>query len=115
MGYSMNEMNENIKSKQIYRQSLNYEDAVLLTKIRDISIWRDTNTKAYESGVLTLAMLLPKDLRGSALGWWKHGTGHEDLSMDGKKDFDDLFLYIMNLLEDNNICFPKVRYHEGVL
>jgi len=108
-------MNDNIKSKQIYRQSLNYEDAVLLTKIRDISLWRDTNIKAYESGVLTLTMLLPQDLREMARDHWKHTTIYENLSNDGKAEFDDLFLFILNLLETNNICFPKVKYHEGML
>ena len=108
-------MNNNEKSKLIYRQSLNYEDAVLLTKIRDISLWRDTNTKTYESGVLTLTMLLPKDLRQKTREYWKHDTIYENLSSDGKAEFDELFLFILNLLEDHNICFPKVKYHEGIL
>lgn len=108
-------MNSNESSKQIYRQSLNYEDAVLLTKIRDISLWRDTNTKAYESGVLTLMMLLPRDLREKTRGWWKHETIYENLSNKGKAEFDELLLFMLNLLEDHNICFPKVRYHEGIL
>jgi len=110
MDFSTNE-----KSKRIYRSSLNYEEAVLLAKIREISLWRDTNSKAYQSGVQTLALLLPSFLRQKTLGWWKHGTVHEDLSGDGKVDFDDLFVYILKLLEDHDICFPKVRYHEGVV
>ena len=100
-------------SKRIYRQPLNYENGVLLPKIRDISLWRDTNIKAYESGVITLALLLPKDIRTTALKWWKHGTSHEDLTMDGKIDFDDMFVKILQLLEDNNICFPKISYEVG--
>ena len=100
-------------SKRIYRQPLNYENGVLLAKIRDISLWRDTNIKAYESGVMTLALLLPHDLRKKALGFWDHGTIHEDLTMDGKKDFDDLFVFELELLENNNICFPKISYEVG--
>lgn len=100
-------------SKRIYRQPLNYENGVLLAKIRDIGLWRDTNIKAYESGVLTLALLLPKELRKSSLEWWKHGTGHEDLTMDGKKDFDDLFVFILQELENHNMCFPKISYEVG--
>ena len=104
-------------SKRIYRQPLNYENGVLLPKIRDISLWRDTNIKAYESGVITLALLLPSDIRTVALAWWKkikdHGTDHEDLTMDGKIDFDDLFVKILQLLEENNICFPKISYEVG--
>ena len=101
--------------KRVFRQSLNYENGVLLPKIREVSQWRDVNVKAYQSGVITLSMLIPKDLRKSCLEWWKHGTGHEDLTGDGKKDFDDYFVYILQLLEEHNICFPQVKFHEGVL
>lgn len=107
-------MNET-ENKRVYRQSLNYENGVLLSKIRDISLWRDTDIKAYESGVNTLSLLLPEQLRQQALKFWEHGTIHEDLTMDGKKNFDDMFVYILKLLEDHNICFPKIKYHEGVL
>jgi len=100
-------------SKRVYRQPLNYENGVILKKITDISLWRDTNIKAYESGVQTLAMLLPKELRDQAFTFWNKGTAMEDLTMDGKKDFDDYFVYILKLLEDNNICFPKISYSIG--
>ena len=100
-------------SKRIYRQPINYENAVLLTKIRDISLWRDTNIKAYESGVLTLALLLPKELRKEALMFWKKGSVHEDLTNDGKKNFDDFMVYILEILEDYNICFPKITFIKG--
>ena len=112
-GCSMNDIDTS--SKQSYIQPLNYENGVLLPKIRDISLWRDTNDKAFQSGVMTLALLLPKDLRKESLGFWDHGTIHEDLTMDGKKDFDDLFVFILQLLENNNICFPKLSFHEGIL
>ena len=108
---------EDTGSKRIYRQPLNYENGVILPKIRDISLWRDTNIKAYESGVNTLALLLPTDIRKVALSWWndtkEHGTSHEDLTMDGKIDFDDYFVKILQLLEENNICFPKLSFKEG--
>ena len=100
-------------SKRIYRQPLNYENGVILPKIRDISFWRDTDIKTYESGIITLVLLLPKDIRKNVLAFWKHGTGHEDLTGDGKKDFDDLFVYILEKLEDSNICFPKISFQVG--
>ena len=75
MGFSTSETE--LGSKRIYRQPLNYENGVLLAKIRDISLWRDTDIKAFESGVITLALLLPKDLRQSALEFWNFGTVHE--------------------------------------
>jgi len=100
-------------SKRIYRNPLNYENGVLLPKIKDISFWRDTNIKAYESGVITLALLLPKELRKSALSFFGNDTAKEDLTNDGKKDFDDLLVFILQLLEDNNICFPKITYDVG--
>ena len=106
-------MNEPTDSKRIYRQPLNYENGILLQKIREISMWRDTNIKAYESGVQTLALLLPKELRKEALGFFSNNTVREDLTMDGKKDFDDYLVYILELLEDHNICFPKISYDIG--
>lgn len=116
MGFSMNKDEDR---KRVYRQPLNYENGVILPKIRDISLWRDTNIKAYESGVLTLALLLPHELRTKTLTYWRkdddHHTAFEDLTMAGKIDFDDLFVYILKILEDNNICFPKISYHEGRL
>ena len=56
-------MNEERESKRIYRQPLNYENGVLLPLIRDIAYWRVNNPKAYENGIQTLMLLLPKDLR----------------------------------------------------
>lgn len=112
MGCSMPDDLE-IDSKRIFRQPLNYENGVILKKIIDISLWRDTDLKAYESGVQTLALLLPKDLRKQALVFWNNDTVKEDLTMDGKKDFDDYFVHILELLEDHNIAFPKIRYEVG--
>jgi hypothetical protein len=100
-------------SKRIYRQPLNYENGVLLPKIKDISFWRDTNIKAYESGVITLALLLPKELRKKALESIEGDTSKEDLTDNGKKYFDNLFVFILQLLEDYNICFPKITYDVG--
>ena len=98
-----------------YTQPLSYENGVLLPKIRDISLWRDTDDKAYESGVMTLSLLLPKELRAKALDFCKGNTITEDLTGDGKRDFDDLFVYVLQLLEDYNICFPKLTFKEGKL
>lgn len=107
MGFSASD------SKRIYRQPLNYENGVLLPLIRDIAYWRVSNPKAYENGIQTLCILLPDDLRKQALRFWNRGTIHEDLTDDGKKDFDDLFVYVLQLLEEHNICFPKLSYKEG--
>jgi len=74
-----------------------------------------TDGEACQKGVMTLALLLPKELRKKALEFWDHGAVHQDLTMNGRKDFDDLFVYILELLEDHNICFPKISYHEGTL
>jgi hypothetical protein len=102
-------------TKRVYRQPLNYENGVLLPLIRDIAYWRVMNPKSFENGIQTLCIMLPKTLRNQALKFWNRGTTHEDLTMDGKKDFDDLLVYVLELLEDNNICFPKLSYQEGIL
>jgi len=101
------------ESKRVYRQPLNYENGVLLPLIRDIAYWRVTSPKACQSGIQTLCLLLPKELRKQALGFWNRGSIYEDLTGDGKKDFDDLLVYVLELLEDNNICYPKISYDLG--
>ena len=102
-------------TKRIYKQPLNYENGVLLPLVRDIAYWRVMNPKACQSGIQTLCLMLPKDLRNQALKFWNKGTIYEDLTGDGKKDFDDLLVYILELLEKNNICFPKLSFHTGEL
>ena len=74
---------------------------------------RAGNPKAFQSNVQSLALILPKDLRKQAFTFWKDDTTRQDLTMDGKKDFDDYFVYILQLLEDYNICFPKISYVQG--
>ena len=100
-------------SKKIFRQPINYENGVLLPKIKDISLWRDTNIKAYESGVITMAILLPKELREKALDFLGNDTTAEDLTKDGKQNFDRAFVFILELLEENNICFPQITFDLG--
>jgi len=102
-----------IDKKRIYRQPVKYEDGILLPKIREISLWRDTDIKLYESGVKTLSLLLPKDLRQEAMAKYDGDTIKVDLTNDGKKDFDDLFVFILEQLEDNNILFPKLTFERG--
>lgn len=106
-------MEDSRESKRVYRQPLNYENGVLLPLIRDIAYWRITNKKAYDVGVKTFVLILPRDLRKQALGFFKGDLVQEDLTSDGKKDMDDMLVFILNMLEDNNICFPKISYDVG--
>ena len=102
-----------IDTKRIYRQPVNYENGILLPKLREISLWRDTDIKLYESGVKTLSLLLPKDLREEAMAQYDGDTVKIDMTADGKKDFDDLLVFILGQLEDNNILFPKLTFERG--
>ena len=106
-------MSEDRESKRIFRQPINYENGVLLPFIRDIAYWRVQEVKLYETGVTTLALILPDELRMDALAFWKKDSTFEDLTMDGKKDFDDFWVYQLRLLENNNICFPKLTFDIG--
>lgn len=106
-------MNEDRESKRIYRQPLNYENGVILPLIRDIAYWRVTNPKAFQAGVQTLSLILPSELRSDALNFNKGETLREDLTGDGKRNMDDYFVFILKMLEDHNICFPKISYDVG--
>jgi len=107
--------NEEIAKERIktFRQPLNYENGVILPKIREVSYWRDTDIRAYESGVLTLALLLPNELREKALKFYNNNGIKEDLTKDGKKDFDDMFVYLLKLLETHGIAFPRTSFEVG--
>ena len=107
-------MNKNEEqSRRVYRQPLNYENGVILPLIRDICISRRTDPKMYQIDVQTLSIVLPKQLRGQAFEYFKDNTVKEDLTMDGKKEFDKYFVLILESLEDNNICFPKINFVQG--
>ena len=105
--------NNDTDKKRIYRHPVNYENGILLPKIREISMWRDTDIKLYESGIITLSLLLPDDLREEAMAMYDHDTIKVDMTNDGKKNFDDLFIFILKQLEDNNIMFPKLTFERG--
>ena len=105
-------MSEPEGAKRIYRQPLNYENGIILPLIRDCCIARANNPKQYQTNVHTLSYIMPKDLRRKAIESWTKDE-MEDLTMDGKKDIDDFFVYILELLEDHNICFPKITFDQG--
>ena len=105
-------MSDDESSKRIYRQPLAYENGIILPLIRDCCISRSNNPKQYQINIHTLSYVLPKDLRVAAFKFWNKDM-KEDLTMDGLKDIDDYFVYILELLEDNNICFPKISYTVG--
>ena len=105
--------NEDRTNKRVYRQPLNYENGIILPLIRDCCVARSIDPKAYQIDVQTLAMILPKDLRKNAFKFWNKGTIFEDLTGDGKKDTNDYFVFILEQLEDHNICFPKISYNVG--
>ena len=108
-------MNKDEGSKRIYRQPINYENGIILPLIRDCCIARANNPKQYQTNVQTLSIVMPKELRKQSLQFFKGNIAQEDLTMDGKKDIDDLFVYNLVLLEDHNICFPKLSFQEGEL
>jgi len=98
---------------QKYRETINYENGVILPKIRDISLWRDTDIKAYQSGVYTLILLLPDELRKEALNFYNKNHIKTDLTEDGKKDHDDVFVFILQLLEKNGFVYPRTGFELG--
>jgi len=105
-------MNEN-ESKRIYRQPLNYENGIILPLIRDCCVTRSGNPKAFQVNVQSLSLVLPKDLRDKAFEFWNRETIRHDLTDVGREKFDEYFMYILKLLEDHNICFPKISFDVG--
>jgi len=100
-------------AKKVFRQPLNYENGIILPKIREISLWRDVDVKAFESGVQTLVLLLPKELRDSVMKHINNITVNEDLTEDGKQKFDQILIYILELMEQHGIMFPQATFDIG--
>ena len=103
----------NASSKKVFRQPLNYENGIILPKIREISLWRDIDLKAFESGVQTLVLLLPKELREPVLDHINNVTVKEDLTDQGKQEFDQILIYILELMEQHGIMFPRSTFDIG--
>lgn len=99
-----------------YRGMLNYE-AILSAHIQKLMQYRDSNPKLYCSSIETLIIHCPKQIRTKA---FRH---LDDLSLirgrylnineDKLLVYDDLLIYVNELLEDANLIFRTGTFEKG--
>lgn len=109
------EENEDKDIKRVYKTPLNYENGIILPLIRDCCVSRANDEKMYSINVKTLSMVLPKELRKMSNDFYNGDITVQDLSNEGKIKLDKLFVYNLEILEQHNICFPKLSFKQGAL
>ena len=103
-------------SRAEYRGMLNYE-AILGGHIQRLMQYRDTDPKKYCSSIETLIIHCPKQIREKAfimlhnlkLDRGKYHTLNEDRLLI----YDDLLIYINELLETANLIFRTGTFEVG--
>jgi len=94
--------------KEKYQQSIRYED-IIAGHISAIAKYRDEKTKQYASSVETLILMCPKEIRKDGFKKMEElkiiRCDYDNINNDKKRQYDDLWQYINELLEDQNLIF----------
>ena len=99
-----------------YRGMLNYE-AILSAHIQKLMQYRDSNPTLYCSSIETLIIHCPKQIRMKA---FKRLTslglvrGHyQKVNEEKQLVYDDLLIYVNELLEEANLIFRTGTFEKG--
>ena len=103
-------------SRSDYRGMLNYE-GVLSGHIQKIMQYRDTSPKQYCSSIETLTIFCPKKIREPAykklLNMGLQRGDYEGATKEKLLLYDDLLIYVNELLEKNNLIFKTGSFEVG--
>lgn len=92
-----------------YQKPVDYE-IILGQQMSRISQFRSNkDIEMYEESVDTLLLMLPKKLRDQAIKYKRDNNIEYNVANNGKKKYDDLWVFINDLLEEANIIF-KTSY-----
>jgi len=100
-----------------YKNQLDAE-SLLLMHMNRIAIYRDTDRSRYCSGIETLILLCPRNIRDNSLTYMKeHGMNRRhpgSIPDEILIQYDDLLIYINEQLEKNKMIWKKrsVRTYE---
>jgi len=103
--------------KDYYRGVINYE-GILSTHINRIASFRDQSPKKYISSIETFILMCPITIRNKGLkrlselglirGRYNEKTGEDHMIM-----YDDLWIYVNELLEKDNLIFKTGSFEIG--
>jgi len=93
------------KEEEGYRYPVNYE-GLLNQQLGRIAYFRSNNSsyktiEKYEEAVDTLILMLPSKLRKKALQFKKKHNIEYNISREGKKNYDKLWEYCNQIMEEN--------------
>jgi hypothetical protein len=103
-------MSEENFSDDAFKSQLDIE-SLLLMHMNRIAINRDTNLKQYCSSVETLILLCPRFIREKAMqqvvDMGLHRGDYSNITDEKRVQYDDLFMYISELLEKQRMIWRK--------
>jgi len=102
--------------KEYYRGVINYE-GILGAHINRIAMYRDSDLKRYCSSIETLILMLPLELRSMSLQYLaqlglRRGS-YLGLTEEKLQRYDELWVYINEILEKNNMIFKAGSFEIG--
>jgi len=95
--------------EEAYRQQIEYE-TLLNQQIGRIAQFRSNKQwEEYEESIETLILMLPAKLREDANKFKEENKIEYDLSLAGRKRYDNLWRFCNRIMEESNLSF-KTRY-----
>jgi len=105
-----------IERAAIYKDNLNYQ-LILGKQIDRIARFRDMSLKQYASSIDTLIIMMAKDMRGPAIKK-RNDTGlkpgdYDNMNQEKQNRYDELWIYVNNMLEDHGMIFRTQQFDHG--
>lgn len=101
----MKSTNDDFDIESRYHNKIDYE-TILLQQMGRIAQYRSSKElKFYQSSIDTLVYMLPVKLRTQALKYKNDNDIVFNMSSIGLHKYDQLWEYINNLLEENNLIY----------
>ena len=88
-----------------FQKAMDYEQVLNMQIARISQYMSSKDIELYEESVDTLILMLPEELRHDALAYKKENNINYLLSTEGKKKYDDLWVFVNKLLENHNLIF----------
>ena len=105
----MSEQSFEYERQEKYQKPIDYE-TILGHQMSRIAQYRSNKERElYEESVDTLLIMLPKNLRDKGMELKTKENIHYDISENGKKKYDMLWIHINESLEEHNLIY-KTSY-----
>jgi len=107
----------NLLSKRDYYKGIIEYEGILSTHITHIAQYRDRNLKQYASSIETFVLMCPKGIRDKGLKKLTElglkRCEYEGIATSRMRLYDDLWVFVNELLEDSNLIFKTGSFEIG--